>query len=1048
MLTRLLRVCASGGFATVILFLTLSLFHPPTDAAGAASLCVQPGNVGCYGSIGAALIAAQDGDTIRVAAGTYIENVVITESVMLEGGWNASFTARDPVAYVTVIRPADPLMAVVTIGALATITPTLDGFTITGGRSDNHGGGLRLRDSNALIRNNVITDNVGFLLGGGVWVQRGAPRFENNRIENNRSDGLGQFAQGGGIQLEGTQARLMGNVIAGNVVSGTTGNGGGIDIGGGGPVTLIGNTIVSNSVASAGSGYGGGVSASAVTLTLSNNVIQSNTANSVARGFGGGVYVFSSGAFTLTGNTVMSNTAGFAPGSGPYLLGGGMLVDSSRGLLSGNILVGNRANRNTIFGDGGGLAIFTSTLSVQGGEIANNSVSRNCEGYGGGLYAYNSSITLDATRLQQNCAANTPFYGLGGGLAFVNSPYTLTNALIAQNYSFGNDTAVGGLFAGVNSPGLLVNNTLANNNGQGIRAASPLTLINNIIMGHTTGVSLTAAVPVSVTYNDFYANTTPQRGFSLDFSNIVINPQLDANHHLTPASPLRDAGARVSLPTHDIDGEGRPAIGPSGLYRYDIGADEAPGPAQRIVDLDAAPADLTIIGPGNPNDTSNGSNDWIGYAVLGDDVDGDGRADLVVTAEDWAEDFDTLNATGRLFGLRNFGARITGTIDLLTDTASITVVSQYIRQHLGSELAGGELNGDGRRDLIAGSFENDNDDTVPITPTVFVLFGGASLSGTRTLTDATPTEFMLRAPDQDFFAFSRKNALTADDLNGDGVGDVIVGDALADESAAITDTGAVFVVFGKSGLSGLHDLRGTPANYTLFGPAPLAGLDAGLGAVAVGRVNAGPQVDLVARTDITAYVVFGPLGSGALRLRSTTANITITGLQAGAVGVADLTGDGQDDVILGSGSNLHLIPGPLSAGQTFDVASRSILTLTGAAAEALAAGDVAGDMRPDLIVGARSIKHVFAVQAGLGVTGSVPIAEAAATIVKSVSLKNLGWDVAAGDLDLDGRPDLIASTWQQDVESHPDKYKDAGMVFVLYSATHPRIYLPLVIKAP
>ncbi|NIP84401.1 MAG: hypothetical protein GTO03_02115, partial [Planctomycetales bacterium] len=58
------------------------------------------------------------------------------------------------------------------------VAPTLDGFVISGGRADlgsNHGGGLRIVDSNALVISNTIKGNVAFLLGGGVWVQRGAP---------------------------------------------------------------------------------------------------------------------------------------------------------------------------------------------------------------------------------------------------------------------------------------------------------------------------------------------------------------------------------------------------------------------------------------------------------------------------------------------------------------------------------------------------------------------------------------------------------------------------------------------------------------------------------------------------------------------------------------------------------------------------------------------------------------------------------------------------------------------------------------------------------
>lgn len=68
---------------------------------------------GYSSTIGAAL--AQDGDTIRGAAGTYLENVHISRTVTLEGGWNSDFSVRAPALYVTTTRPANLLVAVVTI---------------------------------------------------------------------------------------------------------------------------------------------------------------------------------------------------------------------------------------------------------------------------------------------------------------------------------------------------------------------------------------------------------------------------------------------------------------------------------------------------------------------------------------------------------------------------------------------------------------------------------------------------------------------------------------------------------------------------------------------------------------------------------------------------------------------------------------------------------------------------------------------------------------------------------------------------------------------
>ncbi len=1006
-------------------------------------------------TIQAAVNAAQPGDVIKVAAGVYTEsfpaygyNLYITKTVHLFGGYTcANWTTRDSAINVVTIRPTTTAISVIAIsGQTDLVTTTIDGFLITGGGGGNHGGGIRLNDTNALISNNIITGNVGYLLGGGIWVQRGAPTIQNNLIANNHVEDSGN---GGGIELEGTQAVLINNLIENNFISGTYGVGGGIAVDGGGPVILNGNTILSNAAAITGTGYGGGVYISYNAIVyLNNNQIQSNTANLNRSGYGGGVYVTSNSTVTMIGNTVMSNTAGKRPGQ--YLLGGGIWIDSSVVQLSDNLIAGNRTNRASAFGDGGGIAALTSTVTIQGDVIANNNTSTNCEGYGGGVYAFNSTISIDAARIENNCAANSPTYGLGGALAFFKSPYTMTNAIIDNNYAHNNDTSVGGLYADANSPGLIVNNTFADNKGQGIRVGSPLTATNNIIKAkvftNTTGISLTAAVPVNVSSNNFYNYMTNARGFSLGISNIVINPQLDASFHLMSNSPGIDAGDRSNAPDHDIDGDPRPMIGPSGLYRFDIGADEYPGPAQTSIDLYNRSADLTVIGPGGYDPVVNGTNDWIGSSVLGSDINGDGRDDLVASAHDWAEDPDNPpRTTGRLFGLFNFGKRITGTIDLLTDTASLTVVSHLNLQHVGMKLIGGDLNGDGKRDLIAGSAMDDNGGNGTVTPTVFVMWGGPTFYGTRVLTDTfintatRPADFQVRAPGQDFGSFSIKNALASGDLNGDGKADLIIGDGLANDGS-ITETGAAFVVFGRSTLSGTLDLSHASADYTLYGPA----LNADLGLIAVGRVNAGSQLDLIARTASTAYVILGPISSGSKHLIFSTANITISGLQAGAVAVTDFTGDGQDDVILASNDKLLVIPGPLNSGDSFSAASRSVLTLTNLSVTDFAIGNVIGDGRPDLIIEDQSHNRVYVLAGGTTLAGTVDIAEAAAELVKVPLAAGLFSDVSSGDLDHDGRADLIIGSGLNE-DSHPDKYTDAGEVFVLYSMTY-KVYLPLTLK--
>src|SRR5207245_4447965 len=121
----------------------------------------------------------------------------------------------------------------------------------------------------------------GYLLSVRISVQRGAPSVQNNWVGSTQIAG-GSGGNAGGVELESTQATLSGNVIANNAINDKYGNGGGVAIDGGGPVTLTNNTIDGNSAATV--------------------AVPAPTPSPPPTAYGGGVYVSGAPA-TMTGNT-------------------------------------------------------------------------------------------------------------------------------------------------------------------------------------------------------------------------------------------------------------------------------------------------------------------------------------------------------------------------------------------------------------------------------------------------------------------------------------------------------------------------------------------------------------------------------------------------------------------------------------------------------------------------------------------------------------------------------------------------------------------------
>ncbi len=243
-----------------------------------------------YPTIQEGIDAAQNGDTVLVAAGVYTEEITIqSKNILLSSqeGPETSLIRGNLIMDGSIdtngvlrgfnIGPQivdDPLLDIVGC------SPIIVGNEfVHGGSYSGYGGAIRLTNSNAIIRGNSIRDNWGFVLGGGIGSRSGGvPLIEGNIIADNRATSGSFGAAGGGIYIESGTIRR--NLIVGNQARqdlNSPPSGGGIYYSGGGPLLIENNTLCDNSAWTPyGDGLGGGLEfwvAQAGDVVIRNNII-------------------------------------------------------------------------------------------------------------------------------------------------------------------------------------------------------------------------------------------------------------------------------------------------------------------------------------------------------------------------------------------------------------------------------------------------------------------------------------------------------------------------------------------------------------------------------------------------------------------------------------------------------------------------------------------------------------------------------------------------------------------------------------------------------
>jgi hypothetical protein len=284
---------------------------------------------------------------------------------------------------------------------------------------------------------------------------------------------------------------------------------------------------------------------------------------------------------------------------------------------------------------------------------------------------------------------------------------------------------------------------------------------------------------------------------------------------------------------------------------------------------------------------------------------------------------------------------------------------------------------------------------------------GRHCPSTLDTTDATASFTGLKVSD---FA---GRALWAGDLTGDGVADYVLG-------AYYTGSGqgTVYVAFGpKTGAMSLSSADVTLADSTMS----FLGYQVG----SAGDADGDGDIDLgVLACKGGGYDVFPAPLTGKTTMASRNARLTAevsTDYLTSALGAFDFDGDGHDDVAVGdtnyksSTGAAYIQYGPLSG--TSSLGSADII-LHGAALSnnlgySLAAADLDGDGADDLAIGANgesteaTDSGAVYVIMGGRASGTASIATADAVVYGASDYDEAGVAVAGGDVDGDGNGDVL-----------------------------------------
>ena len=555
-----------------------------------------------YTNIQQAVDQANFGTIIRVAQGTYYENITINDAharaISIEGGWDSGFTTRSNDPSLTIIDgdtnmngPGDDGSVVrienMTAGRsrfdISGITLQHGNGTVNASPNATTGGGLYMRSDNGLtevnLTNNRFVHNVTAAYtsyisyasyGSGIYVSTsgGPVNLVNNTIADNSSDSNNyDTSLGAGIYVATQGGKFVdsGGPVGRPVLMWTS------------PVTLSGNTITDNYA------YGYGRQGA-----YFSNILVSSSSNTYSANNGPGLEVES--GLLLSARDVFDANLGV----NLRITGNvdGSVIDQARSVNAqfDYDKCGYPSPYTTMCGhafDGHGISVqdISGQAVIKGSLLEGNyngvfNAAWNDPGYS----LQQNNVWIESTRILKNTndgvsiTAGNSFDGMG-----FTSKIDLVNDIIADNGRYGvyyESTSFNNYYGAGHVDVNLVNTTISNNSGGGFYiyesydTAVNVSALNSILWGnggfdvaYTSDSSGRVSMAVGRSDIGVYLGDYPWYFIDLG-GNMNTDPMLTQGYYLASGSPVIAQGTAVGAPATDIDGVVRAGGIDLGAHQY------------------------------------------------------------------------------------------------------------------------------------------------------------------------------------------------------------------------------------------------------------------------------------------------------------------------------------------------------------------------------------------------------------------------------------------------------------------------------------------------